>query len=63
MQTLAFLSFELQAARRRLRETFAENQVPAGAANGSADARSSVGTLEQEINEWAEFESRWRSTR
>jgi hypothetical protein len=44
MQTLAFLWFELQAARRRLRETFAEDQVPADAVNGSADAPSSVGT-------------------
>jgi hypothetical protein len=43
MQTLAFLWFELEAARRRLHETFAENQVPADAANGSADAPSSVG--------------------
>jgi hypothetical protein len=32
MQTLAFLSFELQAARRRFREAFAEGQVPAGVA-------------------------------
>jgi hypothetical protein len=63
MQTLAFLWFELPATRRRLRETFAEDQVPAGAANGSADAPSSVGTLEQEINEWAEFEPNWSSTR
>jgi RND family efflux transporter MFP subunit len=55
MQTLAFLWFELQAARRRLRETFAEDQVPAAGANSSTDAPSSVGPLEQEINEWAEW--------
>jgi hypothetical protein len=45
MQALDFLWFELQAARRRLRETFAEDHVPPDAANGSADAPSSVGTL------------------
>ena len=43
MQTLAFLWFELEAARRRLHEILAENQVPVDAANGSADAPSSVG--------------------
>jgi hypothetical protein len=63
MQMLAFLWSELQAARRRLRESVADDQVPADATNGSADAPSGVGTVEQEINEWAEFESRWSSTR
>jgi hypothetical protein len=29
MQTLTFLCFELQVAPRRLRETFAQSQVPA----------------------------------
>jgi hypothetical protein len=37
MQTLAFLWFELQAARRRLRETFAEEQAPVA----DAESRSS----------------------
>jgi hypothetical protein len=44
MQTLAFVWFELHVGRRRLRETFADNQIPAEAANGSADTPSSVGT-------------------
>ena len=31
MQTLAFLSFELQIAQQRLRETFTESPVPSKA--------------------------------
>lgn len=33
MQTLAFLSFELQIAQQRLRETFTESPVPSKALN------------------------------
>jgi hypothetical protein len=42
MQTLAFLWFELQTARQRLRTTFAEAEVPANATN--LNAPSGIGT-------------------